>query len=243
MLHSALAYAVRLQLIMTNPANGVTAPRIATKEMAALTPEQARAVLRASAAEGIRWQAFFTATITTGLQLGELLGLRWKDVDFDARLLRVCQIAQVVRGQGTLIKAPKTPAASRTIALGSHVVALLHKHHVEQDATRLALGAEWHDLDLVFPNIFGRPMVDETLRKTFHRILERAGVPHIRFHDLQHTAATLMLSGGIHPKAVSERLGHTSISLTLNTYSHVQPAMQEAAAQKLDVLLGLGSYA
>ena len=173
-LHSALAYAVRLQLIMTNPANGVTASRITTKEMAALTPEQARAVLRASAAEGIRWQAFFTAAITTGLRLGELLGLRWKDVDFDARLLRVCQIAQVVRGQGTLIKAPKTPAASRTIALGSHVVALLRKHRVEQDATRLAFGPEWHDLDLVFPNIFGRPMVDETLRKTFHRILERA---------------------------------------------------------------------
>lgn len=242
-LHRALSHAIRWQLIAVNPTDAVAAPKASYREMQAFDAEQAQAVLQVCEDEGLYWQTFFTFAMTTGLRLGEILGLRWQDVDFPTGTLAVRQTVQRVPKVGIILKPPKTAGSRRPVSLGAGMLALLRRHRVAQHAARLALGPQWTDHDLVFPNRTGRPLEEVTVRKAFRRICARAGMPPIRLHDLRHTAATLMLQAGIHPKIVSERLGHSSVNITLNLYSHVNPTMQQDAAEKLDRLLHVGENA
>jgi integrase len=236
-LHKALEDALRLNLVQRNVADLVSLPRIAKHEMKALAPDQARALL--DAARGDRLEALYAVAVYTGMRQGELLALRWSDVDFERKHLQVRATLQAIPGGGFEFAEPKTKGSRRKITLPQGAIKALREHRVRQKEERLALGEAWEDLDLVFPNPIGRPMdASNLLRRQFYPLLEKVGLPRIRFHDLRHTAATLMLTGGVQVKAVSEMLGHSSVNITLETYSHVLPGIHQQAAATMDAILG-----
>jgi len=237
MLHTALNCAVKWQLISRNPADGADGPRVPRKEMKTFTVEQAQAFLAASEAEGLKWQTFFTLWLHAGSRPGELKALRWTDVDLERGMVSVQQHAQRVRGVGRVVGQPKTAGSRRPVALGPDVVALLRRHRVEQNARRLQMGPLWQDNGLVFPSEIGTILEDKRVHHTFQRVCDRAGVPRIRPYDLRHSSASLLLAAGVHPKIVAERLGHANVNLTLNTYSHVLPTLQQDAANTLEAML------
>jgi len=180
--------------------------------------------------------------ITTGMRQGALLALRWCDVDMEARHLQVRGTLVWLTGHGFSIGQPKTKRSRRRIDLSAEAVAALRRHKATQTEKRLAAGALWEGAsawpDLVFTNEIGGPLDGRNLaQRSFTRLLQRADLPIIRFHDLRHTAATLMLLRGINAKVVSERLGHASITITLDRYSHVLMSMQSDAAAALDAAL------
>jgi len=228
-LHHALRDATRWNLVSRNVADLVTPPRKARHDFATLSPEQARRFLEA--AKGDRLEALYILALTTGMREGELFGLRWADVNFDAGALY-------------LVKHLKTSTSRRQVLLVDVAGEALIAHRLRQDEQRGQLGAAWDDQDLVFPNTVGRPLHPRNfLRRSFYPLLDRAGLPRIRFHDLRHSAATLLLGLGIHPKIVSELLGHSQIGITLDLYSHVTVTMQQEAVRAFEGLLGsqLGS--
>lgn len=171
--------------------------------------------------------------IFTGMRRGEILGLRWSDVDYDAMLVRVMQTVYKPTGMPVQIWSPKTDNSMRSISITDEVVTALKKHRAAQNEIRLALGKDYVDHDLVCPRSNGAPMDPRSLIEYFNDCIVKSGVPRIRFHDLRHTHATIMLQLGQHPKIVSERLGHSNIAITLDTYSHVLPNMQADAAAVL----------
>lgn len=231
----ALGQAERQGLVASNAAQLVDAPRPERVEMSTLSPEEARRFL--VAASGERLEALYVLAITTGMRQGELLGLRWHDVDLEQRSIRVTGSLQYVPGKGLSVAAPKTQRSRRHVLLSALATEALERHHTTQTSERRVTGAMWEEHDLVFPNRRGRPMyATNMLNRSFAVILEMAGIPRIRFHDLRHTAATLLLGKGIHPKVVSEMLGHANTSMTLDVYSHATPTMQRQAATAFDQL-------
>ena len=230
-LHEALRHAVRWQLVSRNPVDAVTPPRPERSEMQVLDSDQAAALL--GVADG--HYALIYVALATGARQGELLALRWEDIDGDT--LRITRTARRLPGQGITYGPPKTARSVRPVALSPNTVKVLREHRAAQVEYRLSLGPAYADHGLVFPSATGRPTDDSNLRQTFRRLLRQAELPAIRFHDLRHTAATLMLRSGVHPKVVSERLGHATVSITLDTYSHVTPDMQREAAEALDAVL------
>jgi integrase len=234
-LHAALRQAVRWQLLVRNPADAVEAPRASRRELRATTPEQARAVM--GAADATPFGPFVRLALLTGMRRGELLGLRWSDVDLDGGALHVQQTAQRIDGQGIVFRQPKTRLSRRSIALSPDAVAVLRQHRRRQAEARLLAGSAYVDRDLVFATGLGTPIEPGNLRRSWLGIIRAAGLPGLRIHDLRHAHATLMLRQGVHPKVVSERLGHASVNITLDTYSHVLPGLQEAAAAALDTIL------
>lgn len=235
-LKRALRQAVRWNLIGRNPCDGATPPRPDRSEMHPLTQEQVSTLLEATREHPDH--ALYVLAVTTGMRQGELLGLAWSDVDLDAGHLRVRRALQRQRGKGLVFTEPKTARSRRTIHLSRAAVAALREHRRQQNAERLRLGPAWQDHDLVFPRADGTPRCPTQTTKAFQRALTAAGLPRVRFHDLRHTAATLLLSAGTHPKVVSEMLGHATITLTLDTYSHLLPTMHEQAAAAMDRMLG-----
>jgi len=235
-LHRALKQATLWNLAARNVADAVTAPKPRRLEMETLSPEQARQFLEQ--VQGERLEALFVLALTTGMRQGELLGLRWGDLDLDSGTLRVQRSLQRTK-EGFSFAEPKTGRSRRRIELTERAKLALRRHRVTQAEERLQLGPAWQDPTLVFTNTVGGPL-DGTrlLRGSFYPLLERADLPRIRFHDLRHTAATLLLGQGQHPKIVSEMLGHSNISITLDTYSHVTPTMQKQAAAAMDAVLG-----
>jgi integrase len=171
------------------------------------------------------------------MRLGELLGLRWADVDLDSGSLRVVATLRHLSGESATFAPPKTARSRRRVELSGSVVAALSAHKVATIEERWRAGQLWQDHDLVFPNLLGRPRGPSNVSRELHPLLERAGLPRIRFHDLRHTAATLMLGRGVHPKLVSDMLGHASVGITLDTYSHSLPSMHREAAQVMEELL------
>jgi integrase len=163
------------------------------------------------------------------MRRGEVLGLRWADLDLDNGWLSVRQTLVVVDNHPH-ISQPKTARGRRRIALDPATISALRGHRRTQAAERLAAGSAWSADGLVFTYQDGRPLHPEYVRRQFDRRIHRARLPRIRFHDLRHTHATLALQAGVHPKVVSERLGHTTVSMTLDIYSHAIPAMQQDAA-------------
>lgn len=234
-LHRALNQALKMGYLGRNPADGVTKPRLKRQEMKILKENEVLTFL--STAKGTRFELLFYMAVTTGLRQGELLGLKWSDLDWNRGILSIQRQAQRIRGKGIVFSEPKSASGKRSIVLGKTTIDKLRSHLNQQQLQREVIGDKWVDHDLIFPSTVGTPMGHSNLWKIFKDLLKKAGLPIIRFHDLRHTAASLMLIQGIHPKVVQERLGHADISLTLNTYSHVVPSMQEEVGDKMDELL------
>ncbi len=180
------------------------------------------------------FEALYVLAVTTGLRQGELLGLSWEDVDLDSGVLRVRRTLQALgfpKGAPATLTEPKTPRSRRSVKLTAMAVEALKEHRQRQDEERQVAGDAWKDRGLVFPTQVGTPVNYANLNhRSFKPLLKRAGLPNIRFHDLRHTCATLLLSKGVHPKIVSDVLGHASVAITLDTYSHVIPGLGDAAA-------------
>jgi integrase len=234
-LHQAFGQAVRWNMIPRNPCDGATAPRATRTEMKVLTPEQAKTFLNATADHPAH--ALYTLAITTGMRAGELLGLQWADIDLDAGRLTVQRALQQQNEAGLVFVTPKSTRSRRTIVLSQRAVAALRVHRDRQAFRRKQVGSAWRDLDLVFAGPTGGPVDPSWSRQTFYAALAAAGIPRVRFHDLRHTAATLALMQGVHPKVVSDMLGHSTVGLTLDTYSHLLPAMHQQAASAMDAIL------
>ena len=175
--------------------------------------------------------------LLTGLRLGELLGLRWQDVDFDQAVLRVQQTCQWMPRQGFIFRQPKSYRSVRPVALSPDTVERLRQCRVKLLEERLAAGTAYEDRNLVFANALGAPIHTSTLRGAWLRMLKKAGLDHIRFHDLRHAHVRLLVAQGVYPKIVSEHLGHATVGITLDTYSHVLPGLQREAAAGLDAFL------
>ncbi|MDO8614991.1 MAG: tyrosine-type recombinase/integrase [Dehalococcoidia bacterium] len=233
-LHRALRDALHWGLVARNVCDAVSPPKVARAEMQVLGPEQARALIAAAAGDPL--EAVYTLAILTGLRQGELLALKWRDFDAGAERLTVCRSVRWVTGLGSVEGEPKTRSGRRSVLLAPLVVAALRRHRTQQTEQRLRAIA-WEDNDLIFTNEIGRHIeASNLLRRSFRPLLERADLPRIRFHDLRHTAATLLLGQGVHAKIVSEMLGHSNIAITMDLYSHVTPTMQADAAAKMEAL-------
>ena len=233
-LRRALNQALRWGHVPRNVATLVDPPRAKRPEIQPLTPDEARALLDAVA--GDRLEALYAVALAVGLRKGEALGLRWDDVDLEAGTLSVRKQLQRVDGKLQLVDL-KTDRSRRTITLPSISVDALRRHRVRQLEERLVAGRRWSDSGLVFTTTIGTPIDARNLSRWFHEHRERAGIRRVRFHDLRHTCATLLLVQGVHPRVVMDILGHSQISLTLDTYSHVIPSLQAEAAEKMDALL------
>lgn len=232
-LREALQQAVKWQLLARNPADAVEPPRVEQKEMAALDEPHAAWLL--TAAEGTRLYAPTIVALTTGMRRGELFGLRWKDVDLDAGVAAVTQSLSQTN-EGLHFKVPKTAKGRRRVELLPLTVEALREHRTRQDADRALFGADYEDNGLVFASPDGRPWPPDSFSSEFRKFAHKIGVK-VRFHDLRHSHASQLLRQGIHPKVVSERLGHATVGITLDTYSHVLPGLQAEAAAKLDTAL------
>ena len=229
-LHRALKMAVRWQLVPRNVCEAVTVPKRVSPEIRPLNRQQAKRFL--ASAEGDRYAALYALALTTGMRQGELLGLCWHDVDLDGGKLSVRRALVTGYGKQTYER-PKTAKGRRSIALTLKAIAALRRHEEGQRAAGL-----YCDDGPVFCNRVGGPVHPKNLLdRSFRPLLTKAGLPQIRFHDLRHTTATLLLSKGVHPKIVQEVLGHANISITLDTYSHVLPGMGDAAAGAMDDVL------
>lgn len=234
-LHRALDQAVKWGMLTRNVCDAVDAPRPNNPEMRTWTAEQARVFLAATADDELA--AFWRLALYTGMRRGELLALRWADVDFERGTLSVRRT--LTRGEsGLVFGEPKSSAGRRSVAIPEPVVATLRTHRARQAERRLKAGPAWQDHDLVFERGDGTVLHPNVVTHTFPRLARRHGLPVIRLHDLRHTAATLMLANGEHPRIVQERLGHSDVSMTLNRYSHVTESMQRDAADRLARLLG-----
>ena len=230
-LRRALQQAVEWNLTARNVATLAVAPRVGREEVVALTPDQVRQ-LQVTAREG-RWAPLIAVALATGLRMGEVLGLRWGDVDLADSTIRV----QRQYGQDRTFSEPKSAKGRRTIDLPASCLAIIREHRRQQAEERVFVGVDWQDQDLVFCTHQGRPLSQRNVLRAFKVLLARAGLPDMPFHALRHTHATLLLAQGIHPKVVQERLGHATIAMTLDIYSAYVPSMGRDAADKLDTLL------
>jgi integrase len=210
-LHRACDQAVKWGWLGRNPCDAVDRPRLVPREMQVWTEEETRRFLDEAERTSPHHSLYLTA-VATGMRQAELLGLRWQDVDLEAGVAAVRQICY--RG---VFKEPKTQKARRTVALSSRVIEALRRHKARQNETRLRWGAEYHDRGLVFTQDSGKPLDGRDLvQRDFEPLQKRAGVPRIRFHDLRHSHASHLLRAGVHPKVVSERLGHSRVGITLD---------------------------
>jgi integrase len=234
-LHRALVCAVKWGLVGRNVCDATEPPKIRRLEMKTWTPAECLRFLNAAKAN--RYGPLFAVAIYTGLRQGELLGLRWLDTDFESGTLVVQQTLEK-SGTEPRFGTPKTAKSRRLVPIPAELVTMLRAWKARQNAERLALGSEYRDYGLVFTIPGGGPIHHQNLsRRDFARLTEAAGVPKIRFHDLRHTSAGLLLGANVNAKVVSERLGHSSIGITLDTYSHVLPTMQREASDALGRIL------
>jgi integrase len=245
LLCGALAQAEKNQLIVRNVSKLTELPRAARKEMHTLTLDQVTTTLLPAITQDRLFAAIFLA-FGTGLRRGELLALRWRDVDLKASTLQVRQTLVRVtnrnapKGEGKtrlLIQEPKTSHSRRTVPIPEACLAALHQHKARQAEEKLRLGPAYQDHGLVFCRPHGAPLAPEMLPKSFERLIVQAGLPPIRFHDTRHTFATLMLELGESPKTVQTMLGHSRVAITLDIYSHVSLELEKKAAAKLNAAL------
>lgn len=233
-LHKALVHAVRDGLIAKNVCDLVDPPKPIKREMQTLNEEQSRVLLEA--AKGHRLEILLILAITTGMREGEMLALRWSDIDMDRGVVFVRRTVKRVGKYGMVETEPKTARSNRQISLPDFVVSALKKHMTEQDALKSKMGTRWQDKGLVICNHFGGYIETAFLTTRFKKLLSVAGLPNIRFHDLRHSAATLLFAMGVHPKIVQELLGHSSVAITMDVYSHALPSMHQEAMRKMDGL-------
>ncbi|MBM7623769.1 integrase [Sporohalobacter salinus] len=230
-LNNALKYAVKWQLLEDNPAKIIDAPIPEKPEIQALTQEQLEKLLEA--AEGVMHDVIYLAAYT-GMRRGEIFGLRWKDIDFNDGRIQVRQAVSEIRGKGLVYRKPKTSGSIRPIEIDEDIINLLKKRRKTQKEFKMKLRDVYsNEKNLVFTWKDGKAYKPRYATRQFNKIAESVGLEEFRLHDLRHTHATLMLKANVHPKIVQERLGHNSISQTLDTYSHVIPSMQKEALKKM----------
>lgn len=235
LMHEAFGDAAKWGMVTRNVVALVDAPAAPRREMQALSEDQVRDLFTAAA--GDRLEALYVLAVTCGMREGELFGLRWKDLDLEKRMLQVRQTVSWATNTPTFGE-PKTAKSRRRIELTQLAIAALVAHRKAQKLERIRNAAEWQDLDLVFTNEVGGPLHPSNMTiRSYRPLLERAGLPRIRFHELRHTAASIALANGVPTKIVSEMLGHASTSITDDIYAHVTPTMQRATAKMFDEVL------
>ena len=229
-LHRALKDAVRWGVLARNPIEAADPPRVCgSREMKTWSAEQLEAFLRFTRDD--RLHALWQLLALTGMRRGEACGLRWCDCDLEQGRVAVRR-ALVPIAHTVLVSEPKTARGKRSIALDERTMAVLKEHACEQASER-ETAAQWTETGLVFTRMDGQALPPNSVSRCFVRLVRQAKLPAIRLHDLRHTHATLALQAGIHPKVVSERLGHATVAITLDIYSHAIPALQEEAASKI----------
>ncbi len=234
-LKEALSHAVKWRLVARNVCDAVDAPRPERKEMVALDGDGVSRLLYA--ATGSPYRDVFFVALYTGLRRSEVLALRWPDVDLDRGTIRVVAGLHRLTGMGLVLLPTKTARSRRQVTITQEVVDVLRSIRGSQLMAKMELGPAWQDTGFVFTKPDGRPMDPEKVTHAFTSIVRAAGLNGVRLHDLRHTHASLMLQAGVHPKIVSERLGHAGVAITLDTYSHVLPGLQEEAADRFSKLL------
>lgn len=239
-LHKALETAVRWNLLARNTCDLVSPPRRKHFEIQPLNIEQIQQLLTVTS--GHRQEALMILALATGMRRGELLALKWQDVDLEERILQVrrilTRIPSKLSGKGFEETEPKTDKGRRSIVLPPFVVEALKQHRLRQLEEKLKAGPAWHDHDYVFSTSIGTHLnPTRDVLDVLKSLLKKAGLPNIRFHDLRHSSATMLLSMKVHPKIVQEVLGHSQISMTMDIYSHVLPSMQEEAMGKINDVL------
>ena len=233
-LSPAFKQAVKWKMLMQNPCDLCELPRMEKTEMMYFTPEETAKFL--DAAKSDKYFPAFLLAIETGMRPEEYLGLQWKDIDFENKILAVRRALVVKKGGGFIFTEPKTKKSRRSIPISDSLIVALKINRWLQERTQS--NESYQNLDLVFASEIGTPLLHgNLLRRHFKPIRDKAELPKIRLYDLRHTTATLLLSAGENPKVVSERLGHASIVLTLDTYSHVLPSMQKDATNKMEKLM------
>lgn len=234
-LHNALTEAVKQDILVRNPIAAVAPPRIVRKELHTLSRQQVRQLLAVST--GSRYHALWALLITTGLRLGEATALRWRDIDLVRGIATIQRSLQRQRKTGLVFVEPKTAGSRRAVQLPLGAIALLEEHSTIVEKMRADAGEAWQEQDLVFPAAAGGPIEPGRINTALHRDLHMAGLPRLRVHDLRHSAATLLLEEGTHPKVVQDLLGHSTIAMTLDLYSHVTPRLQEEATARMQKLV------
>lgn len=240
-LHAALGKGVKWGLIGKNIADHVDIPQVGKTEQKVLLPDQVKQFL-AVAKKSANPQDFvvFLLAIHTGIRRGELGGLRWSDVNFDTNLISIRQTLKRSKIEAPVFGKVKTKKSDRPIVMSPALNKALKEHRNRQLKERLAAGANWMDYDLVFTSGNGLPLdVNNLSRYLFKNILKKAGLDNMKYHGLRHSFATFLLSEGVNPKIVQEMLGHSSIGITLDTYSHVLPTLQKEAVQKINKKLSV----
>jgi integrase len=233
-LRTALDQALRWNLVARNVAGMVDAPRVRRQEVQPYTPEEARMLLDAVADD--RLEALYSAAMAIGLRQGEALALKWSDLDFSAGTVELRNSLQRVKGKLQLVEV-KAQRSRRTITLPAVALSALSRHRARQEEERHFAGERWQESGFVFTTTIGTPLDGTTVTHRFQAILKAAGLRRIRFHDLRHTCATLLLAQGVHPRVIMEILGHSQIAITMNLYAHVIPAMRKEVAAHMDALL------
>lgn len=230
-LRKALADAERLGYVQRNAAAAAHPPVPEKRDLVTWSTDDLSEFLEAI--DGDPLEIAYHLLAATGMRRGEVLGLRWRDVDFDLGQIAVAHTITTA-GRQVVMGPPKTPRSKRNVYLDKRTVALLRRHRKRQREQRLAAGAAWHDdLDLVIRNEIGQFIHPDVFTARFDAFVRKLDVPRIRLHDLRHTHATLALKAGVHPKIVSERLGHATVGVTLDLYSHVMPALARDAAEQI----------
>jgi integrase len=234
-LHRALKMALKWGLINRNPADAVTPPRPQRSEMHTMNEDDLHSFLEA--AKRTPYYVLFYLALFTGMRRSELLALRWTDVDLLLCQIYVTRSLHHLRTGEIIFRAPKTTKGRRMVSLSPSTAQLLHEYKENQEEHRASLGIPLDDDDPVFSDLEGKPFLPDTVSHAWVKLVKRIGLEGIRLHDARHTHASLMLKQGVHPKVVQERLGHATISTTLDLYSHVAPGLQQAAAEGFDKMV------
>ena len=236
-LRRCLNIAVKLGVLGRNPTAATSPPKPKQKEMKFYDEGQVNQFIITVSITQPRNLALFQLAITTGQRLGELLGLKWYDLDFERRTLSIRRQLRRIPHEGLQFEVPKTKTSIRTITLGKNTLDILRKHRNLQYTQMQVAGKNWQDLDLIFSQDDGSPVPPRRIQKDFKKAIADAGLPIIRFHDLRHTAASLMLNLGIPVLVVSKRLGHAKPSITLDIYGHLISVYQDEAASLMDEIV------
>lgn len=242
-LRGALNRAVKWRILPISPAQHVEPPKHESKPIKVWTPEQATAFLAFTATDK-HYSAYLLA-LGAGLRRGEILGMRWRDIDWIDRALTIQQSA-VKTSEGVILQQPKTPGSRRRVPISSGILEALQLRAAEAKNEEAVYESvygpgSYQDLGLLFPGVGGGPMDTRSFTRRFERLTTKAGLPRIRFHDLRHTHATIMLQAGVNPKALAERLGHSAVNFLMNKYTHVLPTLQREIADSVDGLLGIAN--
>ena len=233
-LNQAFAYAVKERLISINPCTGVSLPTQEKRKVQPLTVEQAQHLL--DSVQGTMLESFIALALVVGMRHGELLALRWQDIDLAQGKLFIHRNLTHDENYQLTVGDPKTTSSERALPLPQPIRERLLSHQARQQQVQLKAGSAWQNHDLVFCTRKGGYLRQHTVRLQFYRLLKQAGLPQIHVHDLRHSAATLLRSMGVDLKVIQQILGHSNLDITANIYSHVLPSMQEEAVEKMNKL-------